>query len=76
MTNHNKPTIDDRRALLSPAAASLFLGVSKSFLDKRRISGDGPPFRRIGRRVFYWRDELVQWVDQFRQTSTSEAGGW
>lgn len=74
MTNPIQSTITQPRALLSPTAASKFLGVSKSFLDKRRVSGDGPPYRRIGRRVFYWQNELEQWVDQFHHTSTSDAG--
>jgi predicted DNA-binding transcriptional regulator AlpA len=64
----------ERRTLLDPAAASEFLGVSKSFLDKRRVSGNGPPYRKIGRRVFYWRNELEAWVDQFSHTSTSSLG--
>jgi predicted DNA-binding transcriptional regulator AlpA len=71
-TIHNEAV--GRRALLDPSAASEYLGISKSFLDKRRVSGDGPPFRKIGRRVFYWRNELEDWVDQFRHTSTSSAG--
>lgn len=65
----------ERRSLLDPAAASEFLGVSKSFLDKRRVRGDGPPYRKIGRRVFYWRNELEAWVNRSPRTSTSEMGG-
>lgn len=65
----------ERRSLLDPNSASQYLGVSKSFLDKRRVRGDGPPYRKIGRRVFYWRSELEAWVNQSARTSTSEAIG-
>ena len=59
--------------LLNPAAASHFLGVSKSFLDKKRVRGDGPPFCKIGRRVAYRLIDLEQWIGQRRFNSTSEA---
>jgi predicted DNA-binding transcriptional regulator AlpA len=76
VTNSIHHPNDEQHALLDPVAAAAFLGVSKSFLDKRRVRGDGPPFRKIGRRVFYWRNEVEAWVDQFRHTSTSSAGGY
>jgi predicted DNA-binding transcriptional regulator AlpA len=75
VTNTIQTGTSERRALLDPTAASQFLGISKSFLDKRRVRGDGPPYRKIGRRVFYWRSELEQWVDQSARTSTSATGG-
>jgi predicted DNA-binding transcriptional regulator AlpA len=73
VTNSIQQTTTQPRQLLNAAAASRFLGVSKNFLDKRRLRGDGPPFRRIGRRVFYWQNELEAWVDQFQHTSTSSS---
>lgn len=42
-------------------AASRFLGISKSSLDKWRLTGDGPPFHRIGARVRYQRSDLEGW---------------
>jgi predicted DNA-binding transcriptional regulator AlpA len=75
VTNSIQRQTGEQRALLDPKSASQYLGVSRSFLDKRRVSGDGPPYRKIGRRVFYWRSELEAWVNQSPRTSTSEAGG-
>lgn len=71
MTNTSQPSSAVVPTLLNASAASRVLGVSKSFLDKRRVRGDGPPFRKIGSRVFYRAAELDQWVDQYRHTSTS-----
>jgi hypothetical protein len=39
------------RRMLSVREAAESLGVSKSYLDKSRITGDGPPFHKIGRPV-------------------------
>ena len=73
MTNSIQQPAAQPRQLLNAAAASRFLGVSKNFLDKRRMRGDGPPYRKIGSRVFYWQNELEQWVDQFECSSTSSS---
>ena len=46
---------------LSTQAAAKYLGLSTSFLEKARINQTttaGPPFRKIGKRVVYLRDEL------------------
>jgi hypothetical protein len=45
----------------TPQAAQ-HLGVSKSFLDKARIYGGGPPFMRFGRAVVYSTDALDDWA--------------
>jgi hypothetical protein len=43
---------------LSVREAASHLGVSKSFLDKKRLSGDGPAFLKLGRRVLYEKSDL------------------
>ena len=45
----------------TPEAAQ-YLGVSKSFLDKARIYGGGPPFMRFGRAVVYSTEALDDWA--------------
>lgn len=51
--------------------AARFLGVSPSFLAKRRVSGDGPNFVKYGgKRVVYLRSDLEAWRDAQRRTST------
>jgi hypothetical protein len=42
--------------------AAEILGVSKSFLDKARIYGGGPPFMRFGRAIIYSTDDLAEWA--------------
>lgn len=45
----------------------------KSFLDKNRCAG-GPnaiPFTRVGRRIYYRRDVLEQWLAGRVSTSTA-----
>lgn len=58
--------------LPEPAAAA-FLGHSPRTLQRRRIDGTGPAYRRLGpRRIVYSRADLVAYADANRFTSTSE----
>lgn len=58
--------------LLDTKRAARVLGVSQSFLNKRRVTGGGPKFCKIGRRVLYDRHDLDCWVNERRFGSTSE----
>jgi excisionase family DNA binding protein len=49
--------------LLKPKAAAEFLNLGQSTLAKLRVSGEGPPFRKLGRSVRYSRDDLEAWAD-------------
>ena len=62
-----------RRYLTTVEAAS-HLGVSKSWLDKSRLRGDGPAFIRIGAAVRYAVEDLDAFADQHRRMSTSQRG--
>ncbi len=44
------------------AAAARLVGLSTSWLAHARIRGEGPPFVRIGSRVFYSRPALLAWL--------------
>lgn len=50
------------------------LGVSPRTLEKWRITGDGPPFIKVGRRVVYRQCDLDEWLQAHRRLSTSDAG--
>lgn len=65
----------ESRRLLRTAEAARVLGLSRSWLEKLRLTGDGPPFVRIGTRaVAYWSDDLLRWAEaRPRYNSTSEA---
>jgi excisionase family DNA binding protein len=57
-----------------PEAAD-YLRVSKSYLDKLRVYGGGPPFMRLGvRKIAYRRSDLDAWLVCRRFNSTSEYG--
>ena len=56
--------------------AADYLGCSKSYLDKLRVTGGGPMFIRFGRRkVAYRRSALDEWARNRQRGSTSEYGG-
>ena len=58
--------------LLTPKEAALVLRVSPSWLAKRRMTGDGPPFVKVGRSIRYSEAALLQWVKSRQRLSTSE----
>jgi hypothetical protein len=57
--------------LRTPAAAE-YLGCAESTLEKKRVSGDGPPFIRLGRIIVYDSRDLDVWLASRRRCSTSE----
>lgn len=57
---------------LTPAEAAAHLRVSKSYLDKLRVYGGGPPFHRLGRKILYAKPEIDLFVQRRRFSSTSE----
>jgi predicted DNA-binding transcriptional regulator AlpA len=62
---------EHHRKLNSPKAAE-YLGISVSTLSKRRVDGDGPKYRKLGRRVVYDTRDLDDWLDARRRASTSD----
>jgi predicted DNA-binding transcriptional regulator AlpA len=59
--------------LLTNTEAAQFLKLSPRTLEKLRVTGGGPRFRKLGRRVLYARHELENWADQRACDSTSDA---
>jgi Helix-turn-helix domain len=57
---------------LNTEAAARLIGVSKSWLEKSRVRGDGPPYKQIGARVVYFRADLETWLASKGRTSTAE----
>jgi len=64
-------TTDSVLVLNSKQVAPL-LGLSVSTLAKKRLSGDGPAFSKLGRRVVYRVNDLEAWIGAHRFQSTSE----
>ena len=57
---------------LSVNEAAAFLGLSASTLNKLRLSGDGPRYLKLGRRVLYDIRDLEVWASERRRNHTSE----
>ncbi len=51
--------------------AALYLGVAEKTLAMWRVYGTGPPFVKRGR-VFYYKDDLDEWLQAGRVTSTAQ----
>ncbi len=65
--------IDSPTRKLAVPEAARFLGLSKSWLDKRRLEGgDGPAYLKLGRRVVYDLKDLEKWASSNRRKHTSE----
>jgi hypothetical protein len=64
------------RLLLTEAEAAEVIGFTPRFLQNRRLRGDSPTYRLIGRNVRYTYEDLRAWLEeQPRRTSTSDPGG-
>ena len=61
--------------LMNEDVAADFMGSSARTLQRWRGTGEGPPYRRLGKRkVMYSRAELLAWLNSRRHTSTSAEG--
>ena len=58
--------------LMNVEAAARLCGCSRSFLNRLRVTGGGPAFVKLGRRVAYEAAELRSWLASRRRTSTSQ----
>ena len=54
--------------------AARFLGLSPRPLEKHRVYGTGPVYRKLGGRVVYAISDLQTWADIGLRTSTSDSG--
>ncbi|NGO53009.1 helix-turn-helix transcriptional regulator [Allomesorhizobium camelthorni] len=57
---------------LNTAQAAFYIGLSQRTLEKMRLTGGGPKYRKHGRYVRYHIDELDDWSKGSSQDSTSE----
>ena len=64
-------TNQQRRYLSSPQAAE-YSNLSESMLAKLRLSGAGPRYSKIGKRVLYEVSDLDAWIADRKHSSTSE----
>ena len=57
--------------LLTPKQAARYLNLSVSWLAKRRLAGDGPPYVKLGGAVRYAETSLQHWMKGQQRISTS-----
>ena len=56
---------------LRTAAAAKYLGVGQSTLERKRVEGGGPKFRRLGSKIVtYAQSDLDAWAGQSVLTKT------
>lgn len=58
--------------LKTTEGAAEYAGLSVSFLNKSRVSGFGPKFLKLGRRVMYDARDIDAWLASRSRNSTSE----
>ena len=56
---------------LTQTESADFLRLSERTLERWRVEGNGPRFRRFGRRVVYAKSDLETWADGRCYESTS-----
>ena len=44
-------------------------------LQQHRWAGGGPPYIKLGRRVLYERQAVIDWLQAHKRTSTTNRGG-
>jgi hypothetical protein len=57
--------------LLTQREAASVLRLSERTLERSRVTGFGPPFCKLGRRVLYRQDDLDRWIAARVVPSTS-----
>ena len=63
--------VSPQRWMRTPAAAE-YTGFGESTLEKKRITGGGPPYVKRGSVVLYDRHDLDRWLEERKVHSTSE----
>ncbi len=71
MTGEEPKSAD--RPFLNTREAAAWLGLTKNTLEKMRVFGAGPLYRKHGRYVRYHMEDLVAWSESRKRRSTSDA---
>ncbi len=64
---------EPERPFLNTMEAAAWLRLTKNTLEKMRVHGRGPPYRKHGRYVRYHIEDLVEYSQASRRRSTSDA---
>ena len=66
------PETDTQRRVLRTDGAAEYCGSSASTFEKLRLTGGGPIYAKLGRRVVYRVEDLDAWLAANRRRSTSD----
>jgi excisionase family DNA binding protein len=72
MTTDNQKSAPEKPFRTTREAAA-WLGLTRNTLEKWRVHGGGPPYRKHGRYVRYHNDDLIAWSEASKRRSTSDA---
>jgi excisionase family DNA binding protein len=61
------------KPFLNTVEAASWLRLTKNTLEKMRVNGRGPAYRKHGRHVRYHIEDLVEYSQASRRRSTSDA---
>jgi excisionase family DNA binding protein len=60
------------KPFLTTKEAAAWLGLTKNTLEKMRVHGNGPLYRKHGRYVRYHLEDLIAWSEANKRKSTSD----
>ncbi len=60
------------QSYLSTKQAATILNISPRTLERWRIEGKGPDYRKFGTRVTYSQSALLEWAEKQTRSNTSE----
>ncbi|MPZ41507.1 MAG: helix-turn-helix domain-containing protein [Rhizobiales bacterium] len=66
------PETGPEKPFLNTREAAAWLGLKKNTLEKMRVFGTGPLYRKHGRYVRYHLEDLVEWSEANKRRSTSD----
>jgi predicted DNA-binding transcriptional regulator AlpA len=66
-------TVEAYPEYLNTPQAAAYLRLSESLLEKRRCTGGGPTYSKIGKAVRYLREDLDAWMHATRRHSVVES---
>jgi hypothetical protein len=64
---------DPEKPFLNTLEAAAWLRLTKNTLEKMRVQGNGPAYRKHGRYVRYHMEDLVEYSQASKRRSTSDA---
>ena len=67
--------MQDGGRYMDTKAAADYLGLSPSTLNRMRVTGDGPRYSKLGRRMIYDVRDLDSWIEGRKRRFTGEAAG-